>query len=95
LAREIKEECGMNLKTKGELLFKVFEIRESRESKDMSFKMCSEYYACTVEDGRFPQKLDAYEEALGFEPRWISLGIGPRSEHEASIRSRRKTALAR
>ncbi len=73
LEREIREECGMDLASMGELRFRIREMRESRESAETAFTMLSEYYECSVKDGAFGQKLDPYEESLGFRPRWISL----------------------
>ena len=37
------------------------------------FKMTSHYYQCEVEDGFGPQKLDKYEQELGFKPVWINI----------------------
>ncbi len=37
------------------------------------FKMTSYYYRCAVEGEFGPQKLDDYEQELGFKPVWIDL----------------------
>ena len=37
------------------------------------FKMTSYYYHCDVEDGFGAQKLDGYEQELGFRPVWINI----------------------
>ena len=37
------------------------------------FKMTSHYYQCEAEDGFGAQKLDRYEQELGFKPVWINI----------------------
>ena len=37
------------------------------------FKMRSYYYQCEVRNGLVPQKLEDYEQELGFSPVWIDV----------------------
>jgi len=37
------------------------------------FKMTSHYYRCEVQAGFGAQKLDGYEQALGFVPVWVEM----------------------
>ncbi|NOQ22353.1 MAG: NUDIX domain-containing protein [Candidatus Aegiribacteria sp.] len=73
LRREIQEECGLILSEIKEKVIRITEMSQSKESGTTLFKMISEYYVCTVKAERVRQKLDKYEEELGFRPVWIDL----------------------
>jgi len=74
LAREIREECGMYLAHIGHEIGAVIEYNIPIESDYDVFRMTSHYYRCDVDDGFGVQKLDDYEQALGFRPVWIDVG---------------------
>jgi 8-oxo-dGTP pyrophosphatase MutT (NUDIX family) len=73
LAREIQEECGMSVAHIAAEIGAVVEYNVTMESNYDVFKMTSHYYLCNVEDGFGIQKLDAYEQDLGFQPVWIDI----------------------
>lgn len=75
LSREIQEECGMSVLHIGSEIGAVIEYNIPIERGYDVFKMTSHYYQCEVQDGFAPQKLDDYEQELGFEPVWIDIGI--------------------
>ena len=74
LSREIQEECGMSVLRIGSEIGAVIEYDIPMERDYDTFKMTSHYYRCEVEDGFAPQKLDQYEQELGFKPVWIDIG---------------------
>ena len=73
LIREVQEECGMALQRFGDEICRVIEYDQPVKPDYDAFKMTSYYYSCEVGDGIGPQKLDDYEEDLGFVPVWIHL----------------------
>jgi 8-oxo-dGTP pyrophosphatase MutT (NUDIX family) len=73
LSREVQEECGMCVAHVGSEIGAVIEYNIAMESDYDVFKMTSHYYLCDVEDGFGIQKLDDYEQELGFEPVWIDI----------------------
>ena len=73
LAREIDEECGMSLLEVGREIGSVQEYIAPTKPEYDVFKMTSYYYQCEVQDGSGVQKLDDYEQNLGFVPVWINL----------------------
>jgi len=73
LTREIREECGMSLRHIGLEVGAVIEYDIPLEQGFDVFKMTSHYYQCEVEDGVGNQKLDRYEQELGFKPVWIEV----------------------
>lgn len=73
LRREIDEEGGMALVGIEREIGAVVEYNIPLEKGYDVFKMTSHYYQCTVENGSGTQKLDEYEQALGFVPVWISI----------------------
>jgi len=73
LSREIEEECGMRLVSWGREIGVVLEYDFAEEREYDTFQMASYYYECQVEQGSGVQRLDDYEEELGFQPVWIHL----------------------
>jgi hypothetical protein len=73
LARELLEECGATLLNMDSALGAVIE-HDFAEEKDYDiFTMTSYYYLCQIGDGFGQQKLDGYEQELGFMPVWIDI----------------------
>ena len=75
LARELLEECGASLLSVDGEVGAIVEYNLPMEKDFDVFMMTSYYYRCQVEDGFGIQKLDGYEEDLGFTPVWIDLDI--------------------
>jgi 8-oxo-dGTP pyrophosphatase MutT (NUDIX family) len=73
LYREILEECGMSVAHIGSEMGAVIEYDVPMEPDYDVFKMTSHYYHCEVQDGFVPQKLEEYEQELGFTPVWIDI----------------------
>jgi 8-oxo-dGTP pyrophosphatase MutT (NUDIX family) len=73
LAREVAEECGVALTRILQPLGKIIEYDHPLETGIDLFKMTSYYYLCEAAHGVNPQRLDAYEQELGFQPHWVSL----------------------
>jgi len=73
LSREIREECGTSLTHIGDAIGAVVEYNILMESEYEVFKMTSHYYQCDVGEGFGHQKLDGYEQALGFKPVWVHI----------------------
>ena len=73
LSREIQEECGISVTHIGMEIGVVIEYDFAVESELDTFKMTSHYYQCEVQDGFGIQKLDEYEQELGFKPIWIEI----------------------
>jgi 8-oxo-dGTP pyrophosphatase MutT (NUDIX family) len=73
LSREIQEECGTSITHIGLEIGAVSEYDVAVESEFDTFKMTSRYYQCEVQDGFGIQKLDEYEQVLGFKPVWIDI----------------------
>lgn len=73
LRREIQEECGAVVTHIGSEIGAVIEYDFAVESEFDTFQMTSHYYQCEVQDGFGLQKLDEYEQELGFKPIWIEL----------------------
>jgi 8-oxo-dGTP diphosphatase len=74
LGREIQEECGTSLTRIGRKIGAVIEYNLPMENDYDVFKMTSHYYECEVSDHFGLQKLDGYEQDLGFKPTWIDIG---------------------
>lgn len=73
LARELAEECGAHL-IKVEAEFgKMIEYDRPQEREFDLFKMTSHYYVCSVAPALGAQRLDDYEEAMGFTPVWVDI----------------------
>ena len=73
LRREVQEECGMSLAQFGAEIGAVVEYNFPKEQDYDVFKMTSYYYRCEVQDGFGAQKLDGYEQELGFVPVWVDI----------------------
>ena len=73
LCREILEECGMSVSHIGSEIGALVEYDFPIESDYEVFKMTSHYYQCEVQNGLVPQKLEAYEQELGFTPVWVDV----------------------
>ena len=73
LYREILEECGMSVAHVGPEIGVVIEYDSPIGPDYDVFKMTSHYYQCEVQDGLVPQKLEDYEQELGFTPVWVDL----------------------
>ena len=73
LCREILEECGMSVANIGSEIGVVIEYDFPIETDYDVFKMTSHYYHCEVQDGFVPQKLEDYEQELGFTPVWVDV----------------------
>jgi 8-oxo-dGTP pyrophosphatase MutT (NUDIX family) len=73
LCREVQEECGMRILYVGSAIGTVIEYDIPIEKDYDVFKMTSHYYRCDAESEFGTQKLDDYEQELGFEPIWISI----------------------
>lgn len=72
LQREIKEECGLDLKNISNRIGRIIEYRKPQEGNLDYFKMESTYYLCEVKDFEFKDlNLDDYERELDFHPVWI------------------------
>jgi ADP-ribose pyrophosphatase YjhB (NUDIX family) len=72
LARELDEETGLDLlEVQQGALVEVIERRPSIEDPKSIFEMQSTYLGCTVSGSGRPQRLESYEEALGFTVRWV------------------------
>lgn len=75
LIREIQEECGAMVSRIEREFGSVIEYNKALDDGYDVFKMTSRYYICHIDrDGGFgEQRLDDYEEALGFRPVWIDV----------------------
>ncbi|HNT24235.1 MAG TPA: NUDIX domain-containing protein [Anaerolineales bacterium] len=73
LRREILEECGANITGPMQPFGRVIEYDLPIEPEYDVFQMTSYYYLCQVEGVLGNQNLDAYEQDLGFTPRWVSI----------------------
>ncbi len=73
LRREVQEECGMSVMNVGLEVGAVIEYNVPMEDNYDVFKMISHYYQCEVKDEVGTQKLDEYEQNLGFKPIWIEI----------------------
>lgn len=73
LARELLEECGASLLSMDGELGAVIEYNFAEEKEHDVFKMTSYYFFCQIREELGSQKLDGYENDLGFQPVWISI----------------------
>jgi 8-oxo-dGTP pyrophosphatase MutT (NUDIX family) len=73
LCREVQEECGVSVLQIGLEVGAIIEYNLPIEKDYDAFKMTSHYYQCHVRDGFGVQKLDDYEQELGFKPVWIDI----------------------
>ncbi len=73
LKREIQEECGMNLIEIVQRIGCIIEYALPLKKKFDVFKMTSCYYLCELDLETFEQRLEPYEQALGFRPVWVDI----------------------
>jgi len=73
LCREVQEECGTSVLHIGSEIGAIIEYDIPIEKDFDVFKMTSHYYRCDVEGEFGAQKLDDYEQELGFKPVWIDI----------------------
>ncbi len=73
LCREMQEESGMSTVRIGAEIGVVIEYNLPIEKDYDAFKMTSHYYHCEVRGNFGVQKLDDYEQKLGFKPAWIDI----------------------
>jgi 8-oxo-dGTP pyrophosphatase MutT (NUDIX family) len=73
LCREVQEECGISVVHVGQGIGAVIEYDLPLEKDYDLFKMTSYYYLCNVEGAFEAQKLEGYEQDLGFQPVWIDI----------------------
>ena len=73
LKREVVEECGMNLTRILGDIGCVVEYALPMKTEFDVFKMTSSYYLCEIDSKIEKQRLDLYEEELGFQPVWINI----------------------
>jgi 8-oxo-dGTP pyrophosphatase MutT (NUDIX family) len=78
LQREVQEECGMSLTHIGQAIGAIIEYDVALEGDYDVFKMTSHYYHCQVGDRSGTQRLDEYEQRLGFQPVWMDIDRGIR-----------------
>ncbi len=82
LARELSEECGVQLLEMGAALGRVIEYMVPKETEYDVFRMCSSYYFCAVSPGQVALNLDDYERELGFQPVWIEPAAAIATNHK-------------
>jgi len=73
LKREVQEECGMNLTGILQGIGSIIEYAIHLKKKFDVFKLTSCYYLCELDVETFEQRLDPYEQALGFRPVWVDI----------------------
>jgi 8-oxo-dGTP pyrophosphatase MutT (NUDIX family) len=73
LRREVQEECGMSVTQIDSEIGVIIEYNIPIEKDYDVFKMTSHYYRCEVKGEFGAQKLDDYEQELGFKPVWIDI----------------------
>jgi 8-oxo-dGTP pyrophosphatase MutT (NUDIX family) len=73
LRREVQEECGMSLVRVGDEIGAIVEYNIPIEKDYDVFKMTSHYYHCDAAGSFGVQKLDGYEQELGFKPVWVDI----------------------
>jgi 8-oxo-dGTP pyrophosphatase MutT (NUDIX family) len=95
LRREVQEECGMSLAHVGDEIGAVVEYNFPLEQDYDVFKMTSHYYRCEVKDGFSAQKLNDYEQRLGFKPVWIDIDDAIRANKSLLHSDRRPGWLPR
>jgi 8-oxo-dGTP pyrophosphatase MutT (NUDIX family) len=73
LIREVEEETGYIISKVEDKIGVVLERNFDKFRKNCIFEMASYYYLCEVSDKTTFQRLDDYEERLGFRPVWIDV----------------------
>jgi 8-oxo-dGTP diphosphatase len=83
LTREIREECGAEVREIGQGFGKIIEYDIPAEPDYDVFKMTSFYYCCQVRQTLGAQHLDQYEQELGFMPVWVEIDQALQRNREA------------
>ncbi len=73
LSREIREECGAEMKQIIGELGKMISYAHALEEDFDTFKMTSYYYFCKIQGELGALALDDYEKDLGFHPKWVDV----------------------
>lgn len=73
LIREIREETGFLCTEIGRKVGEIEEFKNDSFDVEADFCMHSIFYEIQVLENKGPQKLEAYEAKLGFEPCWIEI----------------------
>jgi 8-oxo-dGTP diphosphatase len=89
LKREVAEECGMNLIRILHGIGCVVEYALPMKTAFDVFKMTSSYYLCEIDSTIKEQRLDLYEEELGFQPAWVDIDVAIQA-NKAVLRSETK-----
>jgi 8-oxo-dGTP pyrophosphatase MutT (NUDIX family) len=75
LTREVSEECGAQVIEIEAEFGSVVEYDIPTERDYDVFKMTSFYYLCRIASEFSQQRLDTYEQHLGFSPVWIDIDV--------------------
>lgn len=86
LSREVLEEVGAVVGSVGPRIGVITEYKRPMEAELDLFVMVSTYHEVELLSEGHEQRLDGYEAALGFEPRWVSLSDAIR-KNEATMAS--------
>lgn len=89
LQREVAEECGLELTGILQEIGCIIEYAVPMKGGFDFFKMTSCYYLCEVDPTVKEQRLDDYEEELGFQPVWIDIDTAIKA-NKAVLRSELK-----
>jgi 8-oxo-dGTP pyrophosphatase MutT (NUDIX family) len=73
LIREVREETGYLVNSVKEEIGQIIERSLDKYEDNTIFQNVSHYYICLIKEGRLDQKLDIYEEELGFSPELIEV----------------------
>lgn len=73
LIREVVEETGYKIDSILGLVGEVKEVSKNKVENECAFIMYSYYYKCVVMDEVTQQKLDDYEQKLGFVGEWVDI----------------------
>lgn len=93
LRREIAEECGMNLVRILQEIGSIIEYAYPMKREFDVFKMTSTYYLCETDTTINGQKLDDYEEELGFQPVWVDIDTAIQTDKTVvSVQTKRPPA---
>lgn len=73
LMREVTEETGYKIDSILGLIGEIKEVSKDNFESECAFIMYSYYYKCVVSDEVTYQKLDDYEQELGFVGEWVNI----------------------
>jgi 8-oxo-dGTP pyrophosphatase MutT (NUDIX family) len=82
LLREIKEESGVEHVSIGPAFGVVIEYDLPLEEEYDLFKMTSRYFLCSIGTMIGQQRLDHYEQDLGFTPCWVPIEVALRTNRK-------------